>query len=305
MPVERLPDEWAEDIKLLPANAATRLTDLEVEVASLLASAKSTLDSSGPISHDKVEELSNIASEVDRKLTDWAAKVPKEWVPVRAKDNSPAALARFEAYGTTVDIYPDIWVVSIWNSYRNLHIAVLQIVSCCSSYEKPVMLPEYARLGQLLVDDICATIPFCLGSRVRHEPDSEIEYPCAPGSYVTNDHRKAARTLGAWFSLGSLNAALGVKGIPKEQQGWILKQLLRIKGFFNLDTQPSSLVRTSLSGHRDIIAPSKRSYHLTRISQPDAQLMIPQYNLSKSLSRQVSSSPVQLVDMISDTLYTE
>ncbi|MCJ1289262.1 hypothetical protein MMC34_000794 [Xylographa carneopallida] len=241
IPVEKLSEHFADDIKALPSNAATRLTALEVEVANLLAAAKVAFESDQRILQSQFLELSSSASDLNVKLFHWADSVPQQWHPLPAEDNSPAALVKFQAHGSRMDIYPE----------------------------------DHTEVGQRLVDDICASVPYCLGSRMKHEAGSEIDYPFAPGSFITNDHRKAAKALGGWYVLGSLNACLGMKTIGEGQLRWIRSQLSRVKGFYNLGHALSTDNQNLSAGHTNILPLSGRSHCLTRISQPDAQLMVP------------------------------
>ncbi|MCJ1384639.1 hypothetical protein MMC17_007757 [Xylographa soralifera] len=294
VPVEKLPEQFAEDIKALPSNTATRLTALEVEVANLLAAARVAFDPEKRATRSQIVELSSSASDLDDKLFHWADSVPQQWNPSPAEDTSPAALAKFQAYGGRMDIYPEVWVVSIWNSYRILHIAVQEIIACCAVFHGTIdsmpdstdyRIQDHTEVGQRLVNDICASVPYCLGSRVKHEAGSEIDYPFASGSCITNDHRKAAKALGGWFVLGSLNACLGVRGIEEGQLRWIRSQLSRVKGFYNLDHPPSTHNQGLAAENNDMHPLSGRSHCLTRISQPDAQLMVPQFGVTDRLDR--------------------
>ncbi|MCJ1284119.1 hypothetical protein MMC26_003450 [Xylographa opegraphella] len=302
-PVEKLPEQFAEDIKALPSNAATRLTALEVEVADLLAAARWALDPDQGTAHSQIFGLSALALNLDDKLFHWANNVPQQWNPLPAEDTSPAALTKFQAFGSRMDIYSEVWVVSIWNSYRILHIAVQEVITCCTALDGMIdqmpgstdySIRDHTEVGQRLVNDICASIPYCLGNRVKHEADSEIDYPFAAGSRITNDHRKAAKALGGWYVLGSLNACLGVRGIAADQLRWIRSQLSRVKGFYNLG-QPLSTDSEDLSaGHTDIPL-AGRSHCLTRISQPDAQLMVPQLGIPDHLHRRKKTgNPIAL-----------
>ena len=257
---------------------------MEVEVANLLAAAKVAFESDQRILQSQFLELSSSASDLNVKLFHWADSVPQQWHPLPAEDNSPAALVKFQAHGSRMDIYPEVWVVSIWNSYRILHIAVQEVIACCAVFDGMVnqmpvstncLIQDHTEVGQRLVDDICASVPYCLGSRMKHEAGSEIDYPFAPGSFITNDHRKAAKALGGWYVLGSLNACLGMKTIGEGQLRWIRSQLSRVKGFYNLGHALSTDNQNLSAGHTNILPLSGRSHCLTRISQPDAQLMVP------------------------------
>ena len=265
-----------------------------MEVANLLAAARVAFDPDRRTTHSQIFELSASALDVDDKLFHWADSVPQQWNLSPAEDNSPAALAKFQAYGSRMDIYPEVWVVSIWNSYRILHIAVQEIIACCAVFDGMIdqvpgstvyRIQEHTEVGQRLVNDICASIPYCLGSRVKHEAGSEIDYPFAAGSCITNDHRKAAKALGGWYVLGSLNACLGVRGLEEGQLRWIRSQLSRVKGFYDLDHPPSTDSQDPPAGPTDMLPLSERSHCLTRISQPDAQLMVPQLGVPDRLNR--------------------
>ena len=147
-----------------------------------------------------------------------------------------------------MDIYPDLWVTSVWNVYRVLRLIVQGILlSCCEriSFERlaniPYGPPSYIQRIRELVDDICATVPFSVGDRVPiggKEPD----YPCARGSPVTMNHRRAAYALGGWFLLGPLDGCMDLeisvcwetRVIETEQRAWIMSQKARVGRFYNI-----------------------------------------------------------------------
>lgn len=91
---------------------------------------------------------------------------------------------------------------------------------------------------QSLATDICATVPFFLGSQttpVQLNPNL-VEYPEADGRGVTSAHRHAAPLLGGWYILAYLGhiCAPGL-GLSEEQLGWIQGQMRRALRIYTFD----------------------------------------------------------------------
>ncbi|KAL9113995.1 MAG: hypothetical protein Q9187_007534, partial [Circinaria calcarea] len=127
--LEDHPPEWAEYIRTVPLNAASRLTFVGEEVTALRAFAgRIFICTTEGGSRQELLDLVIFARKVDENLTKWESSVPESWKPKPASDTTPAALVKYHAYGTTMDIYPDLWVASIWNSYRFLRLVVQGIL---------------------------------------------------------------------------------------------------------------------------------------------------------------------------------
>ena len=239
-PPEKLLNNWAEVMEIMPCSTANRLTLVEGEVANLLSSTRCLFDNGHPVVASQLIRLTCSAMGVQKRLMDWVCGVPKEWIPKQAADKSPATISKFQAYSTRMDIYPDIWVVSILNTYRVLHITVQMVIATCSKkmmYTAPdvVRYPDPIPITiQELVDDICASVPFCLGDRTKEELDEKIEYPCAEGSAIPEDHRQAAPNLSGWFLIGPIKGCLMVEGLQEDQSEWLRSQMRRIAKFYGL-----------------------------------------------------------------------
>ena len=93
------------------------------------------------------------------------------------------------------DIYPSISIASIWNKYRLSRLTAQSIILSCLSH-----CPSYATMIaraphpcqnaiQLLADDICASVPFHLGDRIKpgRIGDRDVKYPREEGKEVSEE----------------------------------------------------------------------------------------------------------------------
>ena len=233
VPPDKLWDNWME---IMPCSAPNRLTLVKSEVANLLSSAGCIFSNSHAVVDSQLLSLACSARDVQKQLMIWACTVPVEWTPKPAQNTSPATLSKFQAYGTRMDMYPDIWVVSFWNTYRVLHITVQIVIATCWAMMKVTHgVPSDSDISpettpntiQELVDDVCASVPFCLGDRTEGEPDA-VEYPCAEGLKVPIDRQRVAVSVSGWFLIGPITGCLMVGGLREAQVQWLKSQLSRI-----------------------------------------------------------------------------
>ncbi|KAJ5220261.1 hypothetical protein N7468_009465 [Penicillium chermesinum] len=82
-----------------------------------------------------------------------------------------------------------------------------------------------------LADDVCASVPYFLGSQVRSVrmvPDL-VDYPYSEDRPVTSTHKMSAPLMGPWHIFPYLrNLQTSTFGLPPEQLSWIETQLERI-----------------------------------------------------------------------------
>ena len=115
----------------LPQNTSSRLIVISVHLVHLRRDADLILN--GEASDTKIIELLNQATQLDQILTAWAISVPREW-KFTATDNFelPKSVPRETfIYKDRVDVYEDLVVAGIWNTYRVNRIKVLSIVCDC------------------------------------------------------------------------------------------------------------------------------------------------------------------------------
>ena len=256
---ETLPEERTYGMIELPANTANKLTQLEEEVAVLKADAKQSFN----LCPDTVptEELISFverAVTLDQKLDFWVKSLPSEWRAMSASDTSPEALQKYHAFESLMDVYSDLWVLSLRNACRLLRLDLQKIFIQFMTWNPTIRSSHmtcgprpYVEESRRLVDEICAGVPFSLGNRVVYDHPTggvgldgqlEIEYPWVQGSPVSTDHRRAAYAVGGWFYMGPLSKCLELEipGCPEieivkpAQKAWITSQLRRIRQYYHI-----------------------------------------------------------------------
>lgn len=224
-PVELPPVEWASTIARLPFNPASRLSLLSQQVANIRASAITILSGSEP-NQTPIQSLIGIVLHVEKLLVLWRNSIPPHWQPQVASDQSPAALLRFDAYGSRMDVYSDLWVASTYNSYRLHRLALSQLLISClnklgTTFRPPAPFGPlvYHVTIQQMADEICASVPFLAGDRSTSSNMENVTYPWFFVASPTSEHRKAAIGVGSWFLMAPLQACLQMTTIPTLAEG--------------------------------------------------------------------------------------
>lgn len=228
--------------------AASGLVNLRLEWESL---------ESRPLSHKTENEILHLVSkaqELDVKLINWAHSVPPNWQPISAT-TIPPSVREAGLFHDRCDCYPDIWVAATWNSYRDSRIVVWKIIASCLRMLIDISTNTDMRSAndtlkstaeaiiQSLALDICACVPFLLGSQmesVQLKP-YKVEYPEAEGRPVTQAHQQTAPLLGGWFLITFLgNLCTSGLCLSEEHLGWIRGQMQRILQIYNFGVVPGS-----------------------------------------------------------------
>lgn len=235
-PIIKTPKLWPLLSYLPPQTAAARLTVAAFEMVNLRVAWEEAL--SLPFEKQRILDIMEMAIDVDHQLTAWAFSVPLHWIPVPAS-SIPQSVRDAGIYRDRCDCYFDMWVASTWNYYRDSRIVVQAILLDCISMLPDEAPPDSAQRAlttiQCLVDDICATVPFYLGSQKEpaHLNMTGIEYPSAAGRPISEAHRRSAPLLGAWFLLPYLdNICCPQLGLCEEQLKWIGEQCQRIRRIY-------------------------------------------------------------------------
>lgn len=235
--------------KSLPQNAAARLTSATVNIADLRSCAKSALllprnEDSGR----EVNDLLEYAISVDLLVAAWPESLPAEWMLTPADGfDYPFGDAPKSAfvYNERNDVYVDLWVQSIWNQYRSARIKIQTIILDCITWlDMPYEHQWYWRavyarmITQEMADDICASVPFALGTKTLGEPGDRdgIEYPYTGNQKASEEHRRAASALGGWHLLEPMRATLRGIGLRDGQKEWLIEQMQRIRRIYALQS---------------------------------------------------------------------
>lgn len=154
-------------------------------------------------------------------------------------------LKEFQAFKDAIDIYPNIWILSILNTYRLTRITAQLLVMAClaaSQVARPSTLPfgpeAYVNIIQRLADEICASLPYCVGDRVSGDFDIEVKYPTAQNTSAPVNHEQMPLAPRVWFIIPPLVGLLDVSIVPPNQKVWILRQVARLKGFYDIYDPP-------------------------------------------------------------------
>lgn len=219
-----------------------------VDVANLLADAAHTLpkindsiDNEDEISI-RAHELLERAEATEANLLSWPEALPLHWYPVRVlKDNIPQEVIDAGVYRDSCDIYPDIMVCTTWNDWRVARLKVLHLIAklySISNFIGDKTGTQVISEIQQLVDGICASIPFCLGSRTEPAPlyEAEVLYPGFKGCLKAKEHRKTALAYGGWYLFVPFKMTMELgEYIGKGQQEWLRLQLYRLAKMYAVE----------------------------------------------------------------------
>ena len=222
-----------------------------MNIADLRSCAKSGLAlPRSPESEREINDLLEYAISVDLLVAAWAHTLPEEWKPTPADGfdyPSGTSKAAF-IYNDRKDIYVDLWVKSIWNQYRSARVKIQTIILDCIAWlDKPYENQWYWRavyakmITQEMVDDICASVPFALGTKTFGGPGERdgIEYPYVGARKASEEHRRAASALGGWHLLEPMRTSLRASCLRDGQQEWIMDQMQRISRIYALQSTKS------------------------------------------------------------------
>lgn len=225
---------------------ASRLNTICTALAFLRSSARSILGEL-PL-RDRIPSLLDDAFAINQRLRNWAQSVPPEWQWFTAGFlDIPADVPREKfVYGGRIDVYFDLFVATTWNFYRAIRIKVLRIALDCFD---AMCIPSHGILAgqrqtiiedsQGLVDDICGSIPFHLGTKMTpgYLDNPSVEFPYIT-TKATSVHRRAAAASGGWFLIEPysepLIVAIEATCTRDGQREWLLTQLSRIADLYNV-----------------------------------------------------------------------
>ena len=191
---KRCPDSLSRVFAELPQNAAARLTSATTNIADLRSCAKTALHQPrSAASEREVTDLLEYAISIDLLVAAWPEGLPEDWkwTPAtefdhpgapssspsnRSPDQRSKGLSSDQpstpyTYRGSKDIYLDLWVMSIWNQYRAARIKIQALILSCIAYLGPTHEASwywrkvYAKMiAQQMADEICASVPFALGT---------------------------------------------------------------------------------------------------------------------------------------------
>lgn len=144
---------------------------------------------------------------IDRRLVEWSGEVPLSWLPSRVSGNEciPLSITQAGLYQSHYHVYLSVQIANSWNR-RHISRIRVQAVTIAQLSLQPPSLANYISQAacqnriQQLIDDICATIPFYLGDRIKpgRIGYKSVQYPHVPGSPVPEAHYQMAPAMGGY-----------------------------------------------------------------------------------------------------------
>lgn len=183
------------------------------------------------------------ARQIDAKLQAWVESVSEPWSYHPATGMQCAIDERWETfvYQDRMDVYEDVNIANVWNTYRTNRIMTYRVILTCLAQEGFPLTHEVARPAreatQQLVDAICASVPFHLGTKMCGGPrdQDEVQYPYRGQSYLTRAQRQACAAYGGWYLMDALKTCLIVDGLREGQKRWIIRQMKRIGVLYSFE----------------------------------------------------------------------
>ncbi|KAL3470982.1 hypothetical protein BJX99DRAFT_250819 [Aspergillus californicus] len=225
----RTPEVWPLS-PVMPQLASSRLATISTAGVKLRERWMEVL-CAGAAELDEIEAILSEARHIDDQLVAWTQTLPEYWYPVQASF-IPQAVWDAGIYEGRCECYTDFWIAETWNKFRTHRIGVQRIALGCLH-----LLPSCSEdievataIVRALASDICASVPFYLGSQVGSvRIASRVEYPIAEASHVSASHQQTAPLVGGWFIRSTLwNPGL-TENLPEEQVNWIRGQDRRKK----------------------------------------------------------------------------
>jgi hypothetical protein len=174
---------------------------------------------------------------LEAEFVTWTEEIPDLWRYYTAMKISEIQgdITKMHAFPGDVDIYHDIWMASIWNLSRASRLFIQGVVIRCAAWLSApndyITTEEYASaatLGQRLVNEVCASVPYHLGWPPAKAALDLVNFPDISGFACGDDSESSAKNLGGYFLLWPLFVAGSLDFVPDIQRQWIRGRLAYI-----------------------------------------------------------------------------
>lgn len=226
-----------------PEWPTSRLDRVMVHLANVLADIE--IYSKRSMSYDAVridpdddessaEDILQECFRINRLMQEWRETIPTSWHPYRITDSEKIhhSIRAVGLYNDLCDVYSSHTVAQMMNFWRTMKITVLRLIKHLSRLASVQYMLEHVPTEaeideeiQQLADEICACVPFHLGSRTTvtypHEPQRYPQVPTwlresadyidsmgRPTILTDTDHARAAASVGGWFLLTPLTTLM-------------------------------------------------------------------------------------------------
>ncbi|KAL4951027.1 hypothetical protein BDW69DRAFT_196766 [Aspergillus filifer] len=218
-PLVRTPKEWP----LAPGKpelASSRLMMISTALAKLRERWMDFITRVEMTDLEEVEGILTQARDIDQQFIAWTRSLPKHWDPAPAA-YLPQSVREAGSFEGRCDCYSDLWVAETWNHYRTFRLTIQNIITHCLLLlpGREVEIEATATTIRQLATDICASVPFYLGSQTgsMQITDKRVEYPSADANPTPP---KTAPLVGGWFIRSSLESLCAVESLPEDILVW-------------------------------------------------------------------------------------
>ena len=221
-----------------------RLDSINLDLVNLRATAMSLIRTPpSELRDSQIQWLIREATNIDKRLSKWPESIPESWMPIRVTTEDELS-PNLQLYQDFCDVYSTFFICSLWNKMRLSQIKVRAVVLLLLNNQPPTFVNSTRRKAcrsgiQQIADDVCASLPFCLGDRMRPGRAGEpgINYPRIPGKQPIVDHYQTGPTMGGWsllIPMGTL-AKMDVS-LRQGQKQWLMGQIARTARIYNIPT---------------------------------------------------------------------
>jgi hypothetical protein len=177
------------------------------------------------IKHKNITDPSTVMSmllPLDQELELWKTNLPITWYPTCYSSLPHVNDTQNVSFDSRYDVYPDLWVASMWNNYRTVRILIHETIMFITL--KFGSSTDYAKLDystvvlRAMTNEICHTVPFHLGQ-------------CVDGIEPHLEPLKSEKTVpvpGAYLIIWPLFLCGMLRTTPSRQRQWIASRLLHI-----------------------------------------------------------------------------
>lgn len=234
---------WQHQVAPALQNPANRLTQYTLLVPALRSRATSLLQQSK--TQWNIYAVSMLLHEVrsiDIILSTWPASIPDSWQYTAISHASWGPTSSLptdyqcEIYPGSLDSYYDIWIASVWNSYRVSRLFLNAIIVRCVTWlanvphnpaDEDAECFDAVTTIQSMANDICASVPFFLGYEPRSlPPDLELETLAdSPEPACTALRPAQPSSICGYFLLWPLFVCRSARSIPLSQRNFLRSRM--------------------------------------------------------------------------------
>ncbi|KAE9363957.1 hypothetical protein N431DRAFT_550626 [Stipitochalara longipes BDJ] len=238
-PIDPIFDGFAEMLSLYE-NFEDRLLSKAMRIPALQSLANNLLSQpSWAVDFSVASELIEATETLDGELAHWARCISKTrsyTTVMRMSYSSTRENPTSSFVPNQIHRYSDFYAARVWNLYRVYRLILQSILLRASPLVQsipPNQGPDYIRIekiNRVMVDDVCASVPFLLGydlselknSRYPDDPQPQDEKFLWPQSFVG---ACATERSGKFSLIWPLYVACSVASVPESQRMWMRSQL--------------------------------------------------------------------------------